>query len=203
MTTKTVDPFDKLSLKYQKWIIKIIGTDFEKPIYLVWLTDSTDKDEDKILTNERGRLIASYKVDKLLKYIIDSKADFFDKKATKTWAKKVWGLKIKKPSTTDFSKLQIKSKTLDNQSLEEIANFINLFTDLITTTLDKKLDKLRERKEIKTVWEYFFNYIFWPRFNDREKFKTFRFKKYKNNSMLQSTLQKMRNEFTNRIEILD
>jgi hypothetical protein len=197
-----VGPFDKHSLHYKKWLIKIKYTDFKSPIYLVWLTDTLDNEDDKILTNANGQLIASNKADLLVNYIIATKHKLFDSRLTRTWAKKIKGIKPKPFVTYNFDKVLATKKTIDKDGLEEIANFINLFTDLITTTGDSKLEGLRRKKDLKAIWEYYYNNIFWPKFNDPKKFRTFKVKAYKNNLKLQLTLQKMTHEFVKRIEIV-
>ncbi|MBA4054093.1 MAG: hypothetical protein C0490_05215 [Marivirga sp.] len=202
MTQIKVDPFDKHSLHYKKWLIKIRYADFKKPIYLVWLTDTLDNEDDKILINANGQLIGSNKADTLVNYIIGTKHKLFDSRLTGTWAAKIKGIKSKPYVTYDFNKILSTRKTIDKDGLEEIANFINLFTDFVTTTKENKLERLRRKRDLKEIWEYYYSNIFWPRFNDPKKFKTFKVKGYKSSMKLQSTLQKMTQEFVKRIEIV-
>jgi hypothetical protein len=155
-----------------------------------------------MLTNASGQLIGSSKADSLVNYIVGTKHKLFDSRLTRTWAKKIKGIKSKPFVTYDFDKVLSTRKTIDKDGLEEIANFINLFTDLITTTTDKKLDGLRRKRDLKAIWDYYYSNIFWPRFNDPKKFKTFKVKGYKSNMKLQLTLQKMAHEFIKRIEIV-
>jgi hypothetical protein len=147
-------------------------------------------------------LIGSSKADSLVNYIVGTKHKLFDSRLTTTWAKKIKGIKPKPFVTYDFDKVLSTKKAIDKDGLEEIANFINLFNDLITTTGDKKLEGLRGKRDLKAIWEYYYSNIFWPRFNDPKKFKTFKVKAYKNNLKVQLTLQKMTNEFVKRIEIV-
>lgn len=197
-----VDSFDKYSIHFKKWLIRIEYTDFEKPIFLVWLTDTLDNEEDKILTNSKGQLIGSSKADSLINYILGTTHKLFDSRLTRTWAKKIKGIKPKPFVTYNLDKILSTKKIIDKGGLEEIANFINLFTDLITTTKEKKLEGLRRKQDLKEIWDYYYSNIFWPRFNNPKKFKTFIIKGYKNNLKLQSTLLKMIVEFVKRIEIV-
>lgn len=84
-----VDSFDKYSIHFKKWLIRIEYTDFEKPIFLVWLTDTLDNEEDKILTNSKGQLIGSSKADSLINYILGTTHKLFDSRLTRTWQRKL------------------------------------------------------------------------------------------------------------------
>lgn len=161
-----------------------------------------DNEYDKILTNANGQLIGSSKADLLVKYILGTKYKFFDSRLTKAWARKIKGIKPRPFVTYDFDKVLSTKNTIDKDGLDEIANFINLFTDLITTTNETKLEGFRRKKDLKEIWDYYYNNIFWPKFNDPKKFKKTKIKGYKNNLKLQSTLQKMTDEFVKRIEIV-
>jgi hypothetical protein len=202
MTTTKVDMIDKYSLQYKKWFIKIKHSDFKKPVYMVWLTDTLDNEDDKILTNSNGQLIGSSKADSLIDCILRTKDTLFDLRLTKTWAKKMKGIKPKQFVTYDFDKILSTKKTIDKDGLEEIANFINLFADLITTTKEKKLEGIRKKRDLKKIWEYYYSNIFWPRLNNPKKSMAFKVKGYKSNLNLQLTLQKMTHEFIRRIEIV-
>lgn len=203
MTSSKVDLFDKHSLNHKKWLTKVVYEDFGRPIYVIWLTDTSDNDDDKLLTNSRGQIIAAKNPGKLIDYILTTKDKLFDSRQTKAWARKVKWIKPKIAASYDLDKINSLTKKIDQSGLEEVSNFVNLFTDLITTTKADKLERLRRRREVKAVWEYYYNYIFWPRFNDSKKVRNFKVRPIKTDPKLQATLQKMTGELTQRIVIVE
>lgn len=202
MTHSKVDLFDKHSLNHKKWLTRIRYADFGRPIYVIWLTDTSDNDDDKMLTNSNGQIIAAKNPKTLIDYILKTKDKLFDSRQTKAWARKVKGIKPKIAASYDLDQINSLTKRIDQGGLEEVSNFVNLFTDLITTTKADKLERLRRRREVKTIWEYYYNFVFWPRFNDPKKFKSFRVRPFKTDPKLQATLQKMTKALIQRIEIV-
>ncbi len=202
MTPSKVDLFDKHSLNYKKWLIRIAYEDFGRSIYVIWLTDTSDNDDDKMLTNSNGQIIAARNPTTLIDYILTTKDKLFDSRQTKAWARKVKGIKPKIAASYDLDQINSLEKKIDENGLEEVSNFVNLFTDLITTTKVDKLERLRKRREVKTIWESYYNYVFWPQFNNPKRFKSFKVKPIKTDPKLQATLQKMIKELIQRIEIV-
>jgi hypothetical protein len=203
MTPTKDDSFDKNSQHFEKWLIKIKYSEFKQPIYLVWLTDTLDNETDKMLINSSGQIIGSKNPSVLFDFIQRTRHKLFDSRKTKGWARMVYDLPPKPTVTYNLDKFIGTTKNLDQKNLEELANFINLFGDLITTTKDKGLNKLKNKKEINEVWEYYYNNVFWPKFNDPKQFKKIKVKPYKINPLLERTLNKMTLEFVQRIDILE
>lgn len=61
--------------------------------------------------------------------------------------------------------------SLDINTVTDFANFINLYDDFINQ--DERniyLQIYADNELVKELWSYFYNVIFWPRFNDKEKF---------------------------------
>jgi hypothetical protein len=202
MTPSKINPFDKHSLHHKKWLTKITCEDLGRPIYFVWLTDTSDGDADKMLTNSNGRIIAARKPSILIDHILKTRSKLFDSRQTRAWAKKVKGVKPKSAALYDLDGINSLAKRIDPAGLEQVCNFINLFTDLITTTKADKLERLTRTKEIKAIWEHYYNYVFWPRFNDVKNLKTLKVKPFKADLKLRETLQRMSKELIQRIEIV-
>jgi hypothetical protein len=201
MRTK-VNLFEKHSLLHEKWLIKIKYKDFKYPIYVVWLTDTSDNSDDKMLTNSSGQIVGSKNFTTLINYIVTTRHKLFDSRQTKAWARKVNGIRPRLTATYDLDRINSLPKQIDQERLEEVSNFINLFTDLITTTKDKKLQRLRSKKDVKAIWEHYYNYVFWPRFNDVKKLKAFKVEPFKSNPQLKEILKKMIENFVQRVEIV-
>jgi len=76
--------------------------------------------------------------------------------------------------TYDISELEneIAQNNLDITTIESFANFIDLFDDFVNQDLKySNLYSCIDNELIKETREYFYDYIFWPRFNDKEKFE--------------------------------
>lgn len=53
-----------------------------------------------------------------------------------------------------------------------MTNFINLFGDYVyQNDNNKHLKPLVDNKHIRKAWDYYYDYIFWPRFNDKDRFE--------------------------------
>jgi hypothetical protein len=202
MSARKLDSFDNICEYYRKWIIRIDSKEFERPVHLIWLSDSLDEFKDKMLVLPNGNLIGSFTTKGLINYVSKTKNEIFDKRKTKAWTIRIKGFRTKASTVNNFDLLTPSGKYIDKMEIEGIAHFINLFTDLVDTTKDAKLERLREKKEIKEIWEHFYNNIFWPRFNNPKKHKTFKVKRFKNDPKLQRTLKRMIKEFLKRIEIV-
>lgn len=170
----------------------------------MWLTDTSDNEDDKVLTNSSGRIVAAKNPATLINYVLTTKAKLFDSRNTRAWARKVREIRPRKIAASyDLDLINSLTGKIDQGELEEVSNFVNLFTDLITTTKEDRLERLRKKREVVAIWEYYYKYAFWPRFNDPKKFKNFKVRPYKTDQKLLSTLKRMTKEFVQRIEMVD
>jgi hypothetical protein len=67
---------------------------------------------------------------------------------------------------------EIGKNNLAIETLESFVNFVNLYGDFVYQ--DERNPHLRvyaDNELIRKTWDYFYNCIFWPRFNDKEKFE--------------------------------
>ena len=58
-------------------------------------------------------------------------------------------------------------------TIEGFVNFFNLYDDFINQ--DERNNRFQiflDTEPIKKTWNYYYEYIFWPKFNDQEKFET-------------------------------
>jgi hypothetical protein len=73
----------------------------------------------------------------------------------------------------NFITSSISNNNLDILTLESISLFLNRYDDFVNQ--DEKNSHLKvflNDKLIQKTWDYYWNYIFWPRFNDSVKFET-------------------------------
>ena len=169
-----IHTFDDLSKKYSTWIIKYCSATFDKPLFLVWYTDTDENGTDRLLTYKSGEIFA-------IKYLVNLKTTILslvDKlnefENLNSWLNNINNLEITEYCTYDLISIanEINQNNLDIPTIEGFANFINLYVDFINQ--DKRNASLQvyaNNELIKETWDYYYEYIFWPKFNDREKFE--------------------------------
>lgn len=90
------------------------------------------------------------------------------------WLDNFNNLEIRENCTYDLTSIEssIYKGNLDISTIENFANFVNLYGDFIEQDeRNSILQVYADHELIKVVWDYFYDFIFWPRFNDKEKFE--------------------------------
>jgi hypothetical protein len=177
MTTEQHDikTFDELSEKYSTWIIKYCSDTFDSPLFLVWYTDTDQNSTDRLLTYKSGEIFAVKSLTNLMAIISSSIDKLTEFEYLNFWLDNYNDLKITEYCTYDLTKIvgEIDKNNLDIEIIEGFANFVNLFGDFINQDeRNANLQVFADNELIKEVWDYFYNFIFWPRINDKEKFET-------------------------------
>jgi hypothetical protein len=170
----TLKTFNELSEEYSTWVIKYCSTSLDSPLFLIWYSKTDEPGIDSLLTYKSGEIFVIKSLADLKSNILASleNLNIFDR--LDSWLDNFNNLEIKEYSTYDLISIEnnIKKNILDIPTIEGIANFINLYLDFLEQ--DEKNTELQvysDHKLIKKTYNYFYNYIFWPRFNDSEKFK--------------------------------
>ena len=159
---------EETSEKYRKWVIKYYSERFLKPVFFIWLTDLSDKDEqDQILTTVTNKVIAAKSAKKIIERILENEENLPDSKRMKKWLKK--SLICKKISTTKYDLRKIEKKILSNKlepkDIEVIVSFINLYEDYKNQIGKRKL----RTKRLNEIWNYYYEQIFFPNFNRKNQ----------------------------------
>lgn len=165
--------FDDLSEKYSSWIIKYVSETYSSPIYFIWYADHDEGNNNKILTYKNGEIFSTHNLKKLNTKIIAEIDNLNICKNISLWLNNFGDLEIEEFCTYNISKLQIEiSKgNLEIQILESFVNFINLLGDLAYQDFRYvTFKKYLENETIRETWNHFYDNIFWPRFQNREKF---------------------------------
>lgn len=92
-----------------------------------------------------------------------------------SWLDNFNDLVVTEYCTYDLTKIvgEINKSNLDIETIEGFANFVNLFGDFINQDeRNAHLQAFADNELIKQVWDYYYEFIFWPRFNDKEIFET-------------------------------
>ncbi len=166
-----------LSEKYGKWIVEYTSDKCKKPIFFVWLTDTSDNNQDKLIVNKKGKIVATKSIGKTLK-VVQKLSSLPDAKSTQKWIKKSRALDHLSSNVVSIKKLEkkIESSELTALEIEQLVDFLSLFGDY-ETQMGVKEDKLVSQKgTLAALGEYYYNQIFWPSLNEEKKHKPAKFK---------------------------
>ncbi len=191
----------KLSEKYRKWVIKYYSDRFSKAVYLIWLTDVSDKElQDKILTTKYDKIIIAKTHKKLIKRVLESEIEYPDCESLRKWL--VASSSCKKISSTKYDLRKIESKILSDQlkakDIEEIVNFINLFEDYKIQIGEEK----SRTKKLNKIWNYFYDQIFFLNFKKVQQKKHTRSKLSISNEKLHKEFSSIIEQFESRFEFI-
>lgn len=190
----------KISEKYQKWIIEFYSDKYVKSVFLIWLTDTSDKKEkDQILLVKSDKLFAAKSKRKLIKKVSESQLNLPDSKKTKEWLKK--SLRCNKLSSTKYDLRKIETKILSNElkekDIEQIIDFINLYEDYKIQMGEQK----SKTKRLNKIWNYYYKQIFFPNFNRTNQKRYVPSKLKINNKKLFKEFSEILKEFESKIEL--
>jgi len=157
------------------WIVAYYSPNLEQPVFLIWYTDTDENNTDKLLTFKTGDIFASASLsdikDDIVRYLGSINA--FEK--LKLWLEE---FDILAPVEVTEYRIDhvyqaVRDKNFDIPTLENLVNFRNLVDDYVNQDeTNKDLQAFADDESIMEAWNYYYKFIFWPRFNDVEKFKT-------------------------------
>ncbi len=171
---ENIRTFENLSEKHSTWIIKYCSENFDKPIFMIWYRDNSKNETEHILSYKNGGIFTCKTLTELRKKIESEKNELIKSENINEWLENTKKVKMVESSTYDLISVikNLKENILDVKTTEGFADFISLFDDYINQ--DEKNNYLQEfidNELIKKTWEYYYEFIFWPRFNDKEKFE--------------------------------
>jgi hypothetical protein len=159
--------------EHKVWVLKYKSKKQQNSLFFIWYCDTDDV--DRLLTYKSGRIFGVKSIENLKTEIIAQKLNLQTSSNLILWLSNVENLEIKEDCTydVDLIKSGFEKGKLDVSVLEEFSNFIGIFTDF--QNQDKRNQQLKffsENKTIQKVWNYYYDYIFWPRFNAPKRFET-------------------------------
>ena len=155
------------------WIIEYRSPAFKSSIFLVWYTDTDENSTDKLLTFKTGEIFSTILLTDLKSSIIENFGEINKFDNLSRWLND-FDDSAPPPTIYDLDSVFqcILSRDLNIETIECLANFVNLFGDYVhQDERNKHLQLYSDNEFIREAWEYYYNFIFWPRFNDSEKFK--------------------------------
>lgn len=156
------------------YILKYCSQNFNNPLYLIWYTDNDEIATNRLLTFKTGEIFTTTSFTNLKKTITQEKDNLYD---SDNILKRLDDFKpsedtIDSVYDLDFVITCLNNKNLDIPTIEDFATFINLYDDFIHQDVkNSHLQIHRENILVREVWDYYYEFIFWPRFNDKTKFE--------------------------------
>ena len=191
---------------YKKWLVRISSQRLIKPVLIVWLTDVSDHNNDKMILTKSNRVVGATQHKSLFRYLSENKRRLPDSMNTITWLNEVKDSNF--ISATDYNitliEESLRRRMFNEVSVYEAINFTNLFNDLAEQLSDDAFSRLSDKKEIRELWEFGYNEIFWKEYGSREELSALRISPFSTNyELLDSGMNQMIDAFINQIEILD
>tara|TARA_Y100001949_G_scaffold160704_1_gene152492 strand:- start:14 stop:622 length:609 start_codon:yes stop_codon:yes gene_type:complete len=195
--------FDDICQQYLTWVIRISSDSLAQPVLVIWLTDSTDQDQDKFVVNQQNKIIGAEDFETLLEEVMNVKSKLPDPVNTIAWLNKVNGMEC---SSTLFEleilEDSIQTKTFNTRTITEAINIINLCGDFDEQTGDLEIRTLRNKPNIRQLWEYGYNEIFLKEIGYNEQVRPVRLPELRINSeQLCTEMQQLITTFLNRLDI--
>lgn len=198
---------------YWKWLTNINSRRLNRPVYFVWLTDQTedvtymsDINPDKLILTKGKKVVGAYDYLKLFQYLNEHKNELPDPINTLTWLDEVNGLDPT-PVTEyclDIIEDSLNGSGFNKASIYESINFINLYNDLADQLEDDDdFYNLSRKKDIRKLWEFGYDEIFWKEWGHEELPAVSIPKFTANYKLLTKGMTKMIEAFINQIEIID
>tara|TARA_R110001606_G_scaffold1257_1_gene4645 strand:+ start:59 stop:700 length:642 start_codon:yes stop_codon:yes gene_type:complete len=166
--------FDDLSEKHSTWVIKYCSTNIEKSIFMIWYRDSSENETEHILSYKNGGIFTAKNLTELRNKMQFEKNELIKSENVNQWLENTKEIKMVESSTYDLISVinSLRENILDIKTIEGFSDFISLFDDYINQNeKNNHLQEYIDDELIKTTWEYYYEFIFWPRFNDKEKFE--------------------------------
>jgi len=163
--------FYDLCQQYKTWIIEYNSANMGSPIYMVWLTDGMDDNQDKFIISEEEQIIAATKPEKLLQYLAQGDWELPDADTTQKWLLRSTGIQVypNYVCPVDWLIEGVNTKRTTQEWFSEMTNFINFFRDFGEQLKDSMLIKLCKTPELQKAWDFFYEEMFWPGFKSDEK----------------------------------
>ena len=162
---------------FEAYIIKYNSGKFHENIYLIWFTDNDLNSTDKLLTLKNGKIFYTNNLENLHQELHQIKDEIENSEQIICWINRERQNNSNKNSddifyNTNWLINQIEQDNFSIETIELYANFINLFGDFARqNSKNKYLEQYENNETIKYLWTYYYEAIFWPRFNDKKKFQ--------------------------------
>jgi hypothetical protein len=162
--------------KHLVWILKYCSKTFIEPRYFIWYTDNDAQETDRFCTYKTGDIFATDSLENLVETLKKEKGNLIVFHKFDEWLNDFPRFEIiefEVDYDMNFMTSSISNNNLDISTLESISLFLSRYDDFVNQ--DEKNSYLKVHlndKLIQKTWDYYWDYIFWPRFNDKVQFET-------------------------------
>ncbi|RBW63421.1 hypothetical protein DS884_00075 [Tenacibaculum sp. E3R01] len=168
-----IKKLEDLSEQFSTWIFKYHSENFAKPLFLIWYRDNDFNKTEKILTYKNGSFFTATSLIELKEKLYTERNELIAPNHIHLWLTAIKEIKAVESINYNLASVitDLEKGILEEKTIEGFAEFINLFDDFIHQ--DKKNNHLQiyiDNGLIREAWEYYYEFIFWPRFNDQEKY---------------------------------
>jgi hypothetical protein len=170
--SSTTQTLEELANIHRIWLLSYRSPSQLQPLYLVWYTDTDPDETDRFVTDVAGKIIAHTSVSQLLAQLGQPQGLFVAPATLPEWATQASVLPHIKPIEYDLVGIMqtLQEKVLPESTLEGLTNWINLLGDYRQQDkANQWLAEYEENKLLRKVWHYYYDNLFWPRFNLRDK----------------------------------
>lgn len=189
------------------WILKYYPLLDDVPVFLLWYTDTDMESTDKLFTFKTGQIFATNSLNDLKNIIVQNYAVIKEFENLNIWLNDFDNQVSSQLIIYDIKKIYnaVKVQNFEIEILEGLTNFINLFGDYVYQDhSNKNLKPLVDNKSIRKAWDYYYNYVFWPRFNDKDRFEAWERPPFKVNGVkLAQGLEELIRCFEDKITIIN
>ncbi|MBB6501099.1 hypothetical protein [Pedobacter cryoconitis] len=189
------------------WILKYCPLGDAAPVFVLWYTDTDKESTDKLFTFKTGEIFGTNSLNDLKNIIAQNFNAVNEFENLNNWLNDFGSQDSDEITTYDINKIYnaINVQNFDIEILEGLTNFINLFGDYVyQSDCNKHLMPLVDNKYIRKAWDYYYDYIFWPQFNDKDRFEVWERPPFKVNAVeLVQGLQKLIKCFENNMTIIN
>jgi hypothetical protein len=151
----------------ETWILEYRSPACKSPLFFIWYYDSDEKSTNTFMTFKSGEIFAARSLDHIKAVIA---ANFEE---LKEFDNLIPWLHEGPLETTAFD-LEVAYQAILAQDfsvpvLKCLDDFISLFDDYVKQDeSNNHLDVFMDNQAIAGLTEYYMNYIFWPKFNNKE-----------------------------------
>jgi len=166
-----MNSFDSICQRHMIWIIKYISKKYSSALYLIWYTDTDKVSTDRFLTYKDGTIFSLLTLNNLENEIQHERFNLTYPENLRPWLADISKSKVTESVVynTDLIVESFLRGDFSEMNLEHLTNFVNLFDDYVHQ--DEKNEGLKVHSEaasIREVWDYYYDFCFWPKFKMEE-----------------------------------
>jgi len=154
------------------WVLKYYPLFDTTPVFILWYTDTDKESTDKLFTFKTGKIFGTNSLNDLKNIITQNFNAVNEFENLNNWLNDFGNQDSDDITVYDINKIYnaIKVQNFEMEILEGLTNFINLFGDYVYQNDNNiYLKPLVDNKYIRKIWDYYYDYAFWPKFNDKDR----------------------------------